>query len=98
MKNCPSYHDQTQEKAILDRRKHTRREAAGEVVLVLDRGMEVTALLRDESESGFRALHHYFLLESGQEIRYRMRGRQGRARVIWCRIDSNECESGFYVL
>jgi hypothetical protein len=84
--------------AVLERRTQIRKEAAGEVVLMLDRGVEIAAQLRDESDAGFRAIHHYRQLETGQEIRYRSGDGEGRARVIWCRIAGNECESGFYIL
>ena len=98
MRSCRSYPDRNMEKATLDRRRHERRDAAGEILLFLDRGIEVPAQLRDESDSGFRAVHHYILLESGQEVGYRTSHGEGKARVAWCRIGGNECESGFYIL
>ncbi|MBM3809999.1 MAG: hypothetical protein FJW20_00010 [Acidimicrobiia bacterium] len=82
----------------LDRRNQERQEAAGDVTLILDHELEVSATLRDQSDSGFRAAHHYILLESGQEVQYRIGTREGKARVVWCRIGSGGCESGFYIL
>lgn len=97
MKSCRLYHSQSVAVSP-DRRKQDRRQTTGEVLLLLDRGVEVTAQLRDESDCGFRAIHNYRLMESGQEVRYRTEASEGKARVVWCRIGGNECESGFYIL
>src|SRR5579885_3549357 len=83
-----------------DRRSEPRLPASGEVTLNVDDPMEiqVTGELLDISKHGFRARHACQSLHSGQVVRFRHSRATGQARVVWNRIESEQVESGFFIV
>lgn len=84
-----------------ERRREPRLPASGSVKLdLIEPGpaRTVEGRLVDASPSGFRAAHAYAGLTSGQEVRFELPGRRGRARVAWTRVSESGVESGFFVL
>jgi hypothetical protein len=83
-----------------DRRVEERLRAEGEVEIWFDdpEPQELRGRLLDYSRGGFRALHGLAQLATGQVVRFRHFGADGRARVIWKRILNDEVETGFFVL
>ena len=86
--------------AIAERRREIRRHADGEVQLVMEgrESIEVKGRLLDSSAGGFRAAHGYATLRTGDEVRFRHRYGEGRARVMWNRILPSSVESGFLIV
>ena len=86
--------------AAVNRRREPRFPAAGEVQLVAEElpGVEICARLLDVSQGGFRATHDCLFLCSGQQVSFRDRCRQGKARLIWTRVVGKCVESGFLIL
>jgi len=83
-----------------DRRSEPRFPVNGRVVLHVTDPLEteINGQLLDVSRNGFRARHSCRDLHSGQTVGFRHDGKSGRARVVWNRIDSDQVESGFFVL
>lgn len=83
-----------------ERRSEPRLPASGIVTLnVADPlEMEVTGELLDISRNGFRARHACRSLHSGQTVTFRHSTAVGRARVVWNRIESEQVESGFFIV
>ena len=82
-----------------ERRKEPRQAASGWVELLVD-GPEpclVVGELVDRSAHGFRAEHKSNLLVTGMEVTFRSQDRDGRARVMWTRIDGARHMSGFLI-
>jgi len=86
--------------SIAERRKETRRPAAGVVRLRPDGLMSqlTEGRLLDVSPSGFRARHRCQALTAGQLVEFEFRRTNGRARVMWTQIRGKVVESGFYIL
>ena len=83
-----------------NRRAEERFSLEGELLLSFDDPMhhEVRAQLVDYSKSGFRAVHEYAALATGQVVRFQRLVAGGRARVVWNRILGAQVETGFVVL
>jgi hypothetical protein len=56
---------------------------------------QVSAVLMDESEHGFRARHPYSGFQPGDKVSFIHRFREGVARVIWNKPAGSEVETGF---
>ena len=83
-----------------ERRTERRHKAEGQLKLCFnDPGHhEVTGRLVDYSKSGFRAIHDYAALHTGQVVEFQHVVAVGKARVMWNRISDNRVETGFLVL
>ncbi len=84
----------------LDRRLGERVSAGGAVILALENPepLEIRGHLKDVSREGFRAIHHYAALCTGQQVQFQHASASGLAEVIWNRILGDRVESGFLVL
>jgi hypothetical protein len=56
---------------------------------------QVSAVLMDESEHGFRARHPYTGFQPGDKVSFIHRFREGVALVIWNKASGSEFETGF---
>lgn len=86
---------------IAEKRREPREPAHGGVLLRTSGHplpVSVTGQLIDTSQSGFRALHTWKSLQTGEEVDFDDGRRQGRARVVWLRISQESVETGFYIL
>ena len=83
----PSAHD-----PHVERRRHRRRDAEGEVVLLLEHSA-IAGQLIDESESGCRVRHT--LPQLPPELTIRIHGQEVLARRVWSRRLGDVTESGF---
>lgn len=83
-----------------ERRRHPRASARGVVRLLFDdpAPIELKAELLDVSQSGFRVSHESPKLRTGQEVSFAHARAEGRARVIWNRIQDGAIQSGFVIL
>lgn len=83
-----------------DRRSEHRHPADGPLKFSFDdpARLEVTGRLLDYSKSGFRALHTYAALHTGQVVNFQHMVAAGQARVMWNRIADDRVESGFLIL
>jgi len=83
-----------------DRRSEQRHPADGPMKLFFDdpAPLEITGRLLDYSKSGFRALHTYAALHTGQIVNFQHIVAAGQARVMWNRIADDRVESGFLIL
>ena len=52
----------------------------------------------DYSTNGFRAIHTYVALHTGQVVEFKHAVADGKARVMWNRIAGDKVESGFFVI
>jgi len=59
---------------------------------------EISGRLVDYSQSGFRAVHSYPALTTGQVVAFRHAIEAGQARVMWNRIADERVETGFLVI
>ena len=83
-----------------DRRAEPRHPGAGPLTLTFEdpAPREITGSLTDCSASGFRAVHAYPALPTGQIVRFQHAMGSGEARVMWNRILDSRVETGFFVL
>jgi hypothetical protein len=83
-----------------DRRAERRHPADGHLKFSFnDPGrQEITGRLLDYSKSGFRALHSYAALPTGQVVDFQHVIAVGQARVMWNRIADDRVESGFLII
>ena len=83
-----------------DRRSEDRFSVEGEVQFSFEDPVRrrITAQMLDYSKSGFRAIHNYPALESGQLVSFQHVLAAGEARVVWNRIAEGRTETGFVVL
>ena len=83
-----------------DRRTEQRHSTKGEVRFSFDdpARLEITGRLVDYSKNGFRAIHTYPALHTGQVVEFRHVVTVGKARVMWNRIQGDKVETGFLVL
>jgi hypothetical protein len=83
-----------------DRRKETRFPAEGTVALFVDEPHAelIRGRLMDTSLTGFRAVHNFAGLLSGQRVRFRHPGAEGKALVVWNKIMDGGVESGFFIV
>ena len=83
-----------------EKRSEHRYRAEGEILFSFDDPLrhEVTGLLRDHSNNGFRATHGYPALASGQVVAFQHLLASGEAKVVWNRIVEGIIESGFIIL
>jgi hypothetical protein len=59
---------------------------------------EISGRLLDYSQNGFRAVHDYPALHTGQVVNFRHAVDNGQARVMWNRIADHCVETGFLVI
>jgi hypothetical protein len=52
----------------------------------------------DYSTNGFRAVHAYAALHTGQVVDFQHSVAVGKARVMWNRIAGDRVETGFFVI
>jgi len=94
--------DAPQETAVsyADRRSEHRHRGEGPLTLSFDdpSHLEITGRLLDYSKSGFRALHSYAALHTGQIVNFQHVVAAGQARVMWNRIADDSVESGFLII
>lgn len=83
-----------------DRRAESRHPTEGELQFSFDdpSRQEVNGQLMDYSKSGFRAMHDYAALHTGQVVEFRHMLAFGKARVMWNRIADDRVETGFLVI
>ena len=83
-----------------DRRTERRYRGQGPLRLSFDdpSPQEVVGRLLDYSKSGFRALHQYPALHTGQVVAFQHAVAGGKARVMWNRIADDRVETGFFVI
>jgi hypothetical protein len=83
-----------------DRRSERRHKGQGPLKLSFDdpAPQEVTGQLVDYSTSGFRAVHAYAALHTGQVVDFQHAVAYGKARVMWNRIAGDKVETGFFVI
>ena len=83
-----------------EKRREARRPASGNVrVKFTDpEPLEIDGKLMDVSANGFRMVHEYASLRSGQLVEFAHVEAKGRARVMWNRILAGGVESGFLVV
>jgi len=86
--------------ATSDRRTERRHRGNGPLTLSFDDPgrHEITGRLVDYSNSGFRAVHAYAALHTGQIVRFQHAIAGGKAQVMWNRIMPDRVETGFLVL
>jgi len=83
-----------------DRRAERRYKGRGALKLVFadPSRQEVLGRLIDYSKSGFRAVHAYAALHSGQVVEFQHAIAVGKARVMWNKISGDSVETGFLVI
>jgi hypothetical protein len=83
-----------------DRRSERRHRGQGPLTLSFDdpAPQEITGHLVDYSKSGFRAVHAYAALHTGQVVAFQHAIAGGKARVMWNRIADDRVETGFLVI
>ena len=83
-----------------DRRAERRYRGKGALKLSFSdpAHQEVSGRLVDYSQSGFRAVHDYPALHTGQVVQFRHAVDAGEARVMWNRIADECVETGFLVI
>ena len=86
--------------SVADRRAERRYRGEGALKLSFDdpSPQEIVGRLLDYSKSGFRALHTYPALHTGQVVEFQHFVAVGKARVMWNRITENRVETGFLVI
>ena len=96
----PKGSKRTSNAAAAERRSEYRYPGQGPLTLCFDdpSRREITGHLLDYSNSGFRAVHAYRQLHTGQVVDFRHSIAGGRARVMWNRIADDRVETGFLVL
>ena len=95
------FNSKSKETAVVDYGgREERVPVMAEVILVMEtpRVFEVRGRMLDQGSGGFRAVHMYPALTSGQVIRCRVDGKERLARVVWNRIIEEEVETGFLLL
>jgi hypothetical protein len=85
---------------IGEKRRESRRQISGSVRVHFSNPMliEIKGRLIDISSSGFRMVHGYASLATGQVVDFKHTEATGRARVMWNRILEESVETGFLVL
>lgn len=83
-----------------ERRAERRYRGKGSLKLSFDdpSRQEISGRLVDYSQSGFRAVHAYPALHTGQLVQFRHALDAGEARVMWNRIADECVETGFLVV
>jgi hypothetical protein len=83
-----------------DRRSEQRYRGQGPLKLSFDdpSRQEITGQLMDYSANGFRAMHAYAALHTGQVVDFEHAVADGKARVMWNRIAGDRVETGFFVI
>ena len=83
-----------------DRRTERRYRGEGSLTLSFDdpSPQSVVGRLVDYSKNGFRAIHAYTALHTGQVVAFQHGIAGGKARVMWNRIADDRVESGFLIL
>jgi len=83
-----------------DRRAESRHPTEGQLQFSFDdpSRQEISGQLMDYSKSGFRAMHDYPALHTGQIVEFRHMLAFGKARVMWNRIADDRVETGFLVI
>lgn len=83
-----------------DRRGELRYRGKGSLKISFDdpAPQEFSGRLVDYSQSGFRAVHSYPALHTGQVVHFRHAVDAGEARVMWNRIADDRVETGFLVI
>ena len=83
-----------------DRRTESRHPIEGVLHFYFDDPAhhDISGQLMDYSKSGFRAMHNYSALHTGQIVEFRHMLAFGTARVMWNRIADDKVESGFLVI
>ena len=83
-----------------ERRSERRYHGQGPLKLVFEdpSPQEIVGRLLDYSKSGFRAVHAYTALHTGQVVAFEHAIAGGKARVMWNRIADDRVETGFFVI
>ncbi len=83
-----------------ERRTERRYRGQGPLKLSFDdpSPQEIVGRLLDYSKSGFRAVHEYAALHTGQVVAFQHGVAGGKARVMWNRIADDRVETGFFVI
>jgi len=85
---------------VSEQRTEHRYRAEGEVSFTFSDPVprQITGKLMDYSKGGFRAIHNYPALVSGQVVSFSHLLAGGEARVVWNRILGGKTETGFVVM
>jgi len=96
----PKRHSSTDAIAAAERRSERRYSGHGPLKLSFDdpSPQEIIGRLVDYSKSGFRAIHAYAALHTGQVVAFQHAIAGGKARVMWNRIADDRVETGFLVI
>jgi len=83
-----------------DRRSESRHPIEGQLQFSFDdpARRDINGRLMDYSQNGFRAMHDYAALHTGQIVEFRHMLAVGKARVMWNRIADERVETGFLVI
>jgi hypothetical protein len=83
-----------------DRRRERRHNTDAELKFCFDdpSRQEIIGRVLDYSESGFRAMHTYPALHTGQIVDFQHVTADGKARVMWNRISGDRVETGFLLI
>jgi hypothetical protein len=83
-----------------DRRTERRYSGHGPLTLSFEdpSPLEITGRLVDYSQNGFRAVHAYAALHTGQVVQFQHAIAGGQAKVMWNRIADDRVETGFLIL
>src|SRR5437660_11917540 len=83
-----------------DRRTESRHYPEGHLQFSFEdpSRQDITGRLMDYSKSGFRAMHDYPALHTGQIVEFRHMLAFGQARVMWNRIADDRVETGLLVI
>ncbi len=86
--------------AAADRRTERRYRGQGSLTLSFEdpSPQEIVGRLVDYSKNGFRAVHAYAALHTGQVVAFQHAIAGGKARVMWNRIADDSVETGFLVI
>lgn len=86
--------------SAVDRRSERRYRGQGPLKLSFEdpAPQEIVGRLVDYSKSGFRAVHAYAALHTGQVVAFEHAIAGGKARVMWNRIADDRVETGFLVI
>ncbi len=96
----PKHHPAAASISDADRRAERRYRGEGPLRLSFDDPwpQEIVGRLLDYSKSGFRAVHAYSALHTGQVVAFQHAIAGGKARVMWNRIADDRVETGFLVI
>jgi hypothetical protein len=90
----------TKSACLAEQRTEVRSPAHGDIWFALEApdSRQFLGSLVDYSKRGFRAAHPQTSLSAGQSVHFQHSFGEGRALVMWNRIQERHVESGFLIL